>query len=212
VALFEHENFAAPSCIGCHGSHAALPPAVTEIANVCGRCHVLVRRAFYSGPHGAAALSGKLPGCTACHSNHETERVPADSIAATCTRCHDPEGHAAAVGLEIQQRVSRATEDMEGAEAAIQELVRAGRQVTDIKFRYQTARTAFLQIAEAQHSLDVEGLDDLGRRVASISEDIRSTEETAREQRWEHKLFLAPVWFLALAALVLAWFKLRRLT
>lgn len=211
VALFGKENFAAPSCIGCHGSHAALPPAVTEIANVCGRCHVLVRRAFYAGPHGAAALSGKLPGCTACHSNHETERVPVDSIASTCTRCHDPDSHPAAIGLEIQQRVSKAKEDMQSADTAIQELIRAGRQVTDIKFRYQTAQTAFLQIAEAQHSLDVERLDDLGRRVASISEDIRSTEETAREQRWEHKLFLAPVWFLALAALVLAWFKRRRL-
>jgi hypothetical protein len=30
----------------------------------------------------------------------------------------------------------------------------------------------------------------------------------AAEQRWEHKLLLIPVWFLALAIVVLAWFRL----
>ncbi|HSG82555.1 MAG TPA: multiheme c-type cytochrome, partial [Gemmatimonadota bacterium] len=65
TALYDEENFAAPTCTGCHGSHSALPPAVTEISNVCGHCHVLVRRAFDSGPHGAAARQARLPGCTA---------------------------------------------------------------------------------------------------------------------------------------------------
>lgn len=211
TALYEEENFAAPSCVGCHGSHAALPPQVTEIANVCGRCHVLVRRAFYEGPHGAATLAGKLPGCTACHSNHGTEPVPADRIVDTCRDCHEERGHAISTGLEIQQQVSRAIEDMRSAEEAIAELVHQGHRVGDLRFRYQTALTAYHQIAQAQHSLDLEHLDELGRRVASIAGDLRSTAEVAAEHRWEHKLILAPAWFLALAAMVLAWFKLRSL-
>ena len=28
IGVFEKRNFASPTCIGCHGSHAALPPAV----------------------------------------------------------------------------------------------------------------------------------------------------------------------------------------
>ena len=41
-AVFEDRNFAAPTCIGCHGSHAALPPSVQQVTDVCGRCHVTV--------------------------------------------------------------------------------------------------------------------------------------------------------------------------
>jgi hypothetical protein len=211
VALYEKHNFAAPTCVSCHGSHAALPPAVTQIADVCGQCHVQVRRAFYSGPHGAAAQAGALPGCTACHSNHGTERVPPDRIAATCTECHEAESPAALVGVEIEEQVIRATQDLRSAEEAIHELIRAGRRVADARLRQQTALTAYMQISQAQHSLDLETLEDLSRQVGSISRDIRATEEVAAEHRWEHGLILIPVWFLTLSAIVLAWFKLRAL-
>ncbi len=211
VELLANKNFAAPACVDCHGSHAALPPRVVQITDVCGQCHVLVRRAFYEGPHGQAALAGALPGCTACHSNHGTERVDPDKVAATCTRCHDRDGTAALVGMEIQEEVSHATEELRSAEEAIHNLLRAGRNVTDINFRFESALTAYSQMAQAQHSLDLDHLEDLGRQVASVSRDIRAAEEVAAEHRWEHKLILIPVWFLTLSGCVLAWFKLRAL-
>lgn len=211
VALFEQENFAAPTCVGCHGSHAALPPQVIQISDVCGHCHVLVRKAFYAGPHGAAARAGALPGCTACHSNHGTERVPPDRISVTCANCHAEDSPAAIVGLEIQDKVQHATQELSSAEDAIHQLLRSGRRVTDITFRYETALTAYSQIGQAQHSLDLEVLEDLSRQVASISRDIQAAEEVAAEDIWEHKLILIPVWFLALSGVVLAWFKLRSL-
>jgi hypothetical protein len=208
-ALYDELNFAAPSCIGCHGSHAALPPSVTEISNVCGQCHLLVREAFGGGLHGAAAAGGALPGCTACHSNHSTEPVPIDGIADTCTSCHDADTDVAVLGEEIQERVIRANSQMEEAESALEELVRAGRPVEDYRFRFQSARTAYEQIALVQHSLDLEQLEDLGLRVASVSGDIRAAAEVSEERRWEHRLLLIPVWFFALAAIAFASFKLR---
>ncbi len=208
VAVFEKGNFAAPTCIGCHGSHAALPPAATEISTVCDRCHVLLGAEFHDGPHGQAARAGKIPGCLACHANHGTEVVPSEQIATLCTQCHAPESQEALVGIEIQTQVVRAAEELRLAEEAIAELTREGRRVSDARFRYESALTDFREIAKVQHSLDLELLDDLGRRVASISQEVRETAEVAREHRWEHKLMLVPVWFLALAAIVLAWFRL----
>jgi hypothetical protein len=209
VALYEKENFAAPTCVGCHGSHAALPPAVSQIGNVCGQCHVLVRRAFDAGPHGAAARAGVLPGCTACHSNHGTERVHPERVAATCLNCHDTEEPAALAGVEIQEQVTRASEDLRSAEEAILELTRAGQQVSDVEFRYQSALTSYMQMAQTQHSLGLETLEDLSRQVASISRDVRAAAEVSAEQRWEHRLILILIWFLALSAIILSWFKLR---
>jgi len=137
--------------------------------------------------------------------------VPADRIASTCAKCHAPNTRAATLGAEIQRLATQATEDLGAAEGAIGRLSLAGRQIGDARFRYQTALTSFQQIAETQHSLDVERLEELSRRVRSISRDLRGMAEVAEEQQWEHKLLLVPVWFLALAALTLSWLTLRRL-
>ncbi len=211
VALFEKENFAAPSCIGCHGSHAALPPAVTEITNVCGRCHVLVRRALNAGPHGSRAGAGGIGGCTGCHANHSTEPVPVDQIAAGCLECHEQGGRASLVGTEIQERVERATLEIAEAEDAIREIARAGRPVGDLRFRLLNARTAYRMMSEIQHSLDLERLEDLALRVTTVSRDLRGAAEASAEARWEHRLFLIPVWFLILSAVAFGSFRLREL-
>jgi hypothetical protein len=211
VALLADQNFAAPTCLGCHGSHSALPPATMEIANVCSRCHVLVGTAFESGPHGKAARGGKLAGCVGCHGNHDTERVPVDSLAATCTKCHAAGTEAETLGRTIQQDATQAADDLVAAQEAIEELDRMGKQTGDLRFRYQTARTAFLQITEVQHSMDLDRLEELTRKVRSISRDLRGAAEAAAEQQWEHRLWLAPVWFLALAWISLSWLTLRRI-
>lgn len=211
VALFETSNYAAPTCVGCHGSHAALPPAVRQVSHVCDRCHAVLRREFYDGPHGAPALDGRIPGCLACHSNHGTERVAPSRITEVCGTCHEAQSGAAAVGVTLQQRLVRATEDLRLAEEAIEALVRMGRRPTDARLRYEEAFTDYQRIAAVQHSLDLDALEDLALRVSSVSRDIRATAEAGAERQWEHRLILLPVWFLALAAVVLSWFKLRDL-
>jgi hypothetical protein len=210
-AIYEEDNFASPSCIGCHGSHAALPPDVREITNVCGRCHIDVRRALVSGPHGETTETGTVVlGCTTCHTNHGTERVDSEAIAETCTNCHAEGDAAAQVGEEVEEGVVRAEREMESAREAISELVLAGRQTSDARFRYRNALTEFRQIAKVHHSLDAERLTDLELRVSSIANGIEATAEVAAEERWEHRLLLIPLWFFALSIAVLAHFRLRR--
>ena len=211
VGVFEEHNFAAPTCIGCHGSHAALPPAVAQIADVCGHCHRLLEQALLGGPHGAPALDGSIPGCLGCHSNHGTARTEPAEIAALCASCHDSETGPGLMGIEIQEQVLRATEELHLAAEAIDELELMGHEVDDARFRLQAALSEYRQIALVQHSLDLEQLEDLGLRVRSSTGIIRATAETHAEEQWEHKLFLIPVWFLALSAVALAWFKLREL-
>lgn len=195
----QDQNFAAPTCLGCHGSHSALPPKVSEITSVCTRCHVGVGNAFQRGPHGAAARGGKIPGCLACHGNHDTAKVIEDQISATCTKCHAAGTEALALGERLQADVREASADLEAADRAIEEVSRAGLQTGDLQFRYQTARTAYLQMTEVQHDLDWERLEELTRSVRSISRDLRGAAEGAAEHKWEHRLWLVPIWFLALA-------------
>jgi hypothetical protein len=211
VALFQDQNFAAPTCVGCHGAHSELPPTVTEIASVCGRCHVLVEQQFALGPHGPAARAGKLPGCLGCHSNHGTEPVPADSISATCTKCHATNSKVHQFADDLQHRMVQATADIQSAQRAISELAAAGERVGYYRFRYQSALTYYRQIAEKQHRLNLDTLDALALRVRSVSVDLDAQAEASRENRWEHRLLLLPVWFLSLSAVALALLALRSL-
>lgn len=211
LALTQDQNFAAPTCLGCHGAHSALPPRTSEIANVCGRCHVQVGQAFERGPHGRAASAGRLAGCLACHGNHDTERVPVSQIATTCIKCHEEGSRADSVGQTIQRDVTQAAEDLVAAARAIDEVAQGGEQTGEMEFRYQNARTAFLQLTESQHDLDLDQMEELTRKVRSISRDVRGTAEAVAEARWEHRLWLVPVWFLALAWASLSWLTLRRL-
>lgn len=209
VALYQDQNFAAPTCVGCHGAHSALPPTVTEVASVCGRCHQLVRQALAAGPHGAPARTGKMPGCLACHANHATERVAVDSIPAVCARCHGDDARIRTLAVGVEQRVTAATADLDDARRAVAELAMAGERTGDYAFRYQAALSDYLEMAQAQHSLDLDRLDDLGRRVRSVAVSLRAAAEASAERRWEHRLILMPVWFLALSAVALAWLAWR---
>jgi hypothetical protein len=211
VALFQKQNFAAPTCINCHGAHSALPPKGTEVASVCGQCHALVDQAFEQGPHGVASRNDKLHGCLGCHTNHSTERVAIDKIGATCDRCHASDTRLHQMGVDLQRSVSQASDDMRSAQRAVDEMAVAGKQVGYYRFRLQSALTSYEQIAQAQHSLDLERVDALARKVRSISVDLNDAANTTRDDRWEHKLLLVPVWFLSLSAVVLAWLALRAL-
>jgi cytochrome c3-like protein len=211
IALFQHQNFAAPTCVGCHGAHSALPPSVTEVAGVCGRCHQLVGQAFAIGPHGAAGRTGKLAGCLGCHTNHGTERVPVDRIVAVCDKCHASDARVHEMSVQIQKLVAGAASDLDAARRAVGQLALAGPRAGDYRFRYESALTYYLQIAQVQHSLDVPRIEDLSRRVRSISVELGSAAEALSERQWEHKLLLAPIWFLALSAVALAWLTWRTL-
>ncbi len=211
IAVFEAANFAAPTCTGCHGSHAALPPGVTEVVNVCDHCHVLIGRALHQGPHAASAVNGDFPGCLACHSNHGTERIEPAGIAAVCTNCHEAGSRAAAVGVVIQEETVQAAAELAAAEQAIAELRLSGRQVSNEVFRLESALTSYRQMAVAQHSFDLAMMEDLSRGVRTNTSLVRATAEARAEQQWEHKLLLVPVWFLAFSTVVLVWFKFRDL-
>ena len=89
-ALLEKGDLGAPSCTGCHGSHAAMPPAVASVAQVCRRCHVLNGQLFDSSKHKVAFEAHKWPECGQCHGTHAIVH-PTDALVGALpgTLCHD---------------------------------------------------------------------------------------------------------------------------
>lgn len=92
-ALLERGDLGAPACNGCHGNHAAVPPGVQSIAQVCRMCHVNNGTLFDASPHKDAFNAMGWPECETCHGNHAIQK-PRDEMLGTgpqsvCKKCHD---------------------------------------------------------------------------------------------------------------------------
>jgi len=212
ASLLRSHNLRSATCSSCHGSHSALPPGGSEVPNVCGRCHRLVRDAYFAGVHGEAAVAGVGEvGCTSCHDHHATDTPPMREVGQTCRSCHAEGTAADLAGLQLQEQVDAAERSYELAEEAIEHLSRAGEPTRDQEVRMVALRTHLNELRMQSHSLNPETIDDLVRRVGSISREIRESAEVVEEEHWERKLLLIPLWIGVLGGMALAIRKRRLL-
>jgi predicted CXXCH cytochrome family protein len=209
-ALTEELNNRSANCASCHGSHSALPPGVREIPNVCGKCHQLVRQAYFSGPH--ATLNSSVAGtggCLGCHANHATEMPPLSAVGAICLGCHEEDSPAGVMGLQIQEQILRAEAAGDRAHQATHMMIRSGERTEDLQIRLQMVDTHLQALLVQAHSLDPSLIDELSRRISSLSHEIVERGDVVEEHRWERKLLVIPLWILALSAVLLALRKRR---
>lgn len=210
-ALLLRHNEQSAHCASCHGSHTALPPGVQEIPNVCGKCHQLVRETYFLGPHGQRAPGGGegVP-CTACHANHRTAMPNFSEIGSFCVGCHEAESPEGISGLELQEQIIRAEASGDRAREAIQILSVAGEPIVDEEVRFLTIETHLEELLVQAHALDPNAIDDLVRRISSLSTEIGERADVVEEHRWERKLWVLPLWVLLLGGVLLAFRKRRQ--
>ncbi|MGD2122178.1 MAG: cytochrome c3 family protein [Gemmatimonadota bacterium] len=205
VGLLERHNDRSANCADCHGSHSALVPGIREVPNVCGKCHQLVRDAYFDGAHREQiAAATREAGCTGCHENHGTEMPPFSEIALICQECHETESPQATAGLELQQQILRAEAAGDRAREAVESLRNSGERTVDEEIRLQTVETHLQELLVVAHSLDPAPVEDLTRRVSSLSGEIVQRAEAVGEHRWERQLLAIPVWILVLGGVLLA--------
>ena len=210
VALIQNHNDRSANCTSCHGSHSALAPGVREIPNVCGKCHQLVREAYFSGAHREQIAGSTLEaGCTGCHENHGTEMPPFSEIAGLCQDCHSEDSPQATAGLELQQQITRAEAAGERAREGALMLAQAGERTEDEYIRIQAMETHLRELMVVAHTLDPVMVEDLSRRIVSLSGEVTERAESIAEHRWERKLLAIPFWILTLAGVLLALRKRR---
>jgi predicted CXXCH cytochrome family protein len=91
-ALLEEGDLGAPACNDCHGSHAAMPPEVSSVAQVCRTCHAGNGELFDGSSHKEAFDRNGWPECAKCHGNHAVARTNDAMLSeednALCFDCH----------------------------------------------------------------------------------------------------------------------------
>jgi hypothetical protein len=207
-----------PSCAGCHDAHAASPPGATEVADVCGNCHVETRDRFRESPHAAASLSGAMEQCVTCHGNHSVghagfdrfdtvsdEDDGDDGAGARCLDCHDGdrgEEVARAFGAgfrEAEALLRAATRDIDAMAAE-------GFYADDERESLARAERELVRAVPLSHTVDLARIQGSLRRVQSlVDEALIGREKRLREAR-DRRIFgslaggllMGIAWFMAI--------------
>jgi predicted CXXCH cytochrome family protein len=91
-ALLDRSDLGAPACNDCHGNHAAMPPEVSSVAQVCRTCHAGNGELFDGSKHKEAFERHEWPECEACHGNHAITKTDDSMLSeasdSLCYECH----------------------------------------------------------------------------------------------------------------------------
>ena len=175
-ALLDEQDFRAPNCATCHGTHGAAPPGFEEVANVCGSCHSATQDYFLKSPH-AEAQGEDAPKCVTCHGRYDVSQPSEAMYEGTeprhCGSCHASDSPEGQVAQTFYNAINTAAQSYDEAETAIQAAKGVGMLVSAQENLLQQANTDLVTARAAQHTLNQ-------TEVLRIADDARIAAEEAK--------------------------------
>jgi hypothetical protein len=180
-ALLDEQNFRAPNCATCHGTHGAAPPGFQEVANVCGSCHSATQDYYLQGAHSSA--SEKTPKCVTCHGRYDvsdpSEAMFLGSEPRHCGFCHEPDSRFGQTAQDLYSALNTASLAYEEAEAAIQSAREVGMLVGPLEGRLRDANTSLIIARAAQHTLNLDLVSERTDSAQAVAEEVKADAEAA---------------------------------
>jgi hypothetical protein len=209
--LFEDKDLSAPQCATCHGNHGAVPPGYSDVAAVCGKCHIRQQEFFAKSPHAKLVESEDFNTCVVCHGNHRVLPATERLFQGACGTCHGAGDEALAVRDRVVDLIHSATERFEHAKTDLADARRLGIATEDDQVLLENARTSVLELQPAQHALDPGLLEPIAAEAAASLSRLEQRLQGARSLERSKRLVILPVVvFLALMSLGF-WVRFRRI-
>ena len=218
-ALLEKGDLGAPACTGCHGSHAAMPPAVASVAQVCRRCHAMNGQLFDGSQHKVAFEKNKWPECGQCHGKHAitrpTDALIGDEPGTLCHDCHAQHAKGNAI-CDATAASFRATLDelrLGRAEVAPheEELAEKGLDVEPLSRAVSELDEALTQSRSRIHSFDLGTFQQASAPAGEALAKARQSIASARgDYQFRRRGLLTAIASIGLLALAIA-LKLREM-
>jgi predicted CXXCH cytochrome family protein len=211
-ALLEHGDLGAPACNDCHGNHAALPPEVSSVAQVCRTCHARNGELFDGSKHKQAFLAHGWPECDVCHGKHAVAETDDAMLApgpqSLCNGCHakfataNPTCNATAAYFHTSL-VGLADSHDALAERS-EHLARQGLDVDAIHGQLSTLADSLKQSRSYVHAFDRSEFDQVAAEGRASIGRIATLEEAAQDELSYRRLgLLIAVTLIALLMLLL---------
>lgn len=180
-ALLEKQDFRAPNCATCHGTHGAAPPGFEEVANVCGSCHSATQEHYLKSPH--ARDNEAAPKCVTCHENHNvtepSEALYLGAEARHCGECHDPDTEPSQVAQELYNSLTTASQSYQDAETITASVKEVGMLVAPMEARLREANTDLVTARAVQHTLNFDSVSLRTTKVLSTTSEVKAAAEAA---------------------------------
>ncbi len=220
VALLDKGDLGAPACNSCHGNHAAMPPAVGSVSQVCRTCHALNGTFFDGSKHKHAFEQHRWPECEKCHGKHEilkpTDALISDAHDGLCGACHaeyakdNPECNATA--RYFRSSLTELVADAQRDRPEVEHLAERGLDTQPILASLDELNEDIVQTRARVHTFDRGGFDQgakAGREAVAKTEKLL---QAARdEQRYRRNGLLVSIGFMALLAVAMG-FRIRELS
>lgn len=160
LALLVKHDAGAPACNSCHGNHAALPPQVAFVSQVCRNCHAANGSLFDGSPHKKAFEKNGWPECETCHGKHDiarpTDELLKDDAGALCHACHAKYGQPKCD--ETARYFYTSITGLAGSHAAlnhdVDRLLERGFDVDELRFQSSAVSDALRKTRLGIHTFD----------------------------------------------------------
>lgn len=218
-ALLEKGDLGAPACNSCHGNHAAMPPKVSAVSQVCRTCHSQNGTFFDGSKHKQAFEAHHWPECEKCHGKHDitkaTDTMISDAPDGLCGSCHaqnakdNPECNATA--RYFRSTLLDLATERKTLRPEAEDLAERGLDADPVLASIEELNEALVQTRSRVHTFDRGGFDQgakLGREAAAKSEHL--IEVARKEQRYRRNGLLASIGAMSFLALVMG-LKIREL-
>ena len=200
-ALLDNQDFRAPECATCHGTHGAAPPGFEEVANVCGSCHGATQEHYLKSPHATGDELG--PKCVTCHGRYDVSK-PSEALylgaePRHCGECHSPETEPGQVAQSLYDTINTAAQAYEEAETAIQVARQVGMIVGPMEGMLREANTDLITARAAQHTLDLDIVREQADSAQATADEVKASAEAAVAE----SIFRRRAMIIAVAAIAL---------
>jgi hypothetical protein len=164
AVLVKHTK-GAPACNNCHGNHAALPPEIASVSQVCRHCHQQNGALFDGSPHKRKFEEHKWPECATCHGNHgilfPTDEMVGNGPQSICKDCHAKFGKPLCdqTAGYFHDTITALDKSISSTDAEIDRLGERGFDLDELHFQAGSARDALGKTRLSIHSFDRSDFD-----------------------------------------------------
>jgi len=218
-ALLVKGDLGAPSCTGCHGSHAAQPPEVAAVSQVCRRCHAQNGILFDGSRHKKVFEEHGWPECGQCHGHHDIQRPTVSLIGNTddtlCGKCHgqysrdDPKCNETA--LHFRTTLDQMIAGRESATGEVEKLAESGLDIEPVSRSLSDLDESLTQSKSKVHSFDSSTFDQAAKPGMEALQKARQEIASAHDEyRFRQRGLVGAICFIALIVVGIG-LKLREL-
>ena len=193
IALLVKHDVGAPACNSCHGNHAALPPQVSFVSQVCRNCHAANGSLFDGSPHKKSFEKHGWPECETCHGKHDivrpTDEMLKDDADALCHACHAKYGEPKCdeTARYFYKSITTLRDSHEATNHDVDRLAERGFEVDELRFQSSAVNDALRKTRLGIHTFDrsdfTRNSDATGQALGELKKGAANTWKEYRFRR-----------------------------